>query len=139
MKKLTKKEIKAQERQEAIEKLRSMVKPGDTVHTILRHCSTSGMTRDISLTLGGEWDIQNITYLAAIAMDDKLVTRNGFNAIRVTGCGMDMGFNLVYCLSRTLFPEGFKPIDAGKTYGRNGANPDDTDTDGGYALNQKWL
>lgn len=40
---------KAQERQEAIERLREILKPGDTVYTIIRHVSRSGMQRSIQL------------------------------------------------------------------------------------------
>jgi hypothetical protein len=35
---------------------------------------------------------------------DKFGDRNG---IRVGGCGMDMGFHLVYTLSRALFDDGY--------------------------------
>lgn len=40
---------KAQERQQAIERLREILKPGDTVYTIIRHVSRSGMQRSIQL------------------------------------------------------------------------------------------
>src|SRR5476651_1853736 len=36
-----------QERTEAIKHLRTLIKPGDTVYTVLRHVSRSGMTRGI--------------------------------------------------------------------------------------------
>ena len=142
--KLSKKAQKEQDRAEAIDRLRGMIKPGDKVYTILRHVSKSGMSRDISLLIDancgtGERALYNITYLAARALDDRLIESGGSHAIRIGGCGMDMGFNLVYCLGRKLFPEGFKPSDAGKKYGRNGTNPNEIDTDGGYALNQQWV
>ena len=54
------------------------------------------------------------------------------------GCGMDMGFAAVYHLSLALFPKGFIPAKAGKR-GRNGADPTERDTDGGYALEQEWI
>ena len=57
-------------------------------------------------------------------------------SVIVGGCGMDMGFNIVYSLSRRLWPKGFK-LPKGKA-GRNG-DTSGTDTDGGYALNQRWL
>ena len=66
-------------------------------------------------------------------------TRAKTGGVRVSGCGMDMGFHLVYALSSALFPEGFIPAEAGHTYGRNGTDPHERDPDGGYALNQKWL
>lgn len=52
---------------------------------------------------------------------------------------MDMGFELVYRLGRRLYPEGFKPRDAGRSRGRNGESADDVDLDGGYAFNHEWL
>jgi hypothetical protein len=56
--------------------------------------------------------------------------------LTVGGCGMDMGFALVYDLSRTLFPDGFKL--AKDQYGRNG-DKSGYDRDGGYALRHQWL
>ena len=136
---MSKKTEREAERKEAIEKLQAMLKPGSRVYTILRHVSSSGMSRDISVVIGAGKDIQDITWYAAKAMCDTLRDSKGHRAIRVGGCGMDMGFNLVYNLSRTLFPNGFKPCDAGLNYGRNGTSPNDVDTDGGYALTQEWL
>lgn len=101
------------ERQEAIERLREEIKPGDKIYTILRHRSRSGMQRSISLIqidaqgTTREWD-----YLAARAMGDRIDNVNG--GIKVGGCGMDMGFHLVYNLGRTLFPEGFGCVGAGE-------------------------
>lgn len=37
------------ERQEAIQHLRELIKPGDKVYTVLRHVSRSGMTRGIDV------------------------------------------------------------------------------------------
>ncbi len=134
----TKKE-KLAEKLDAIEQLKTMLKPGDTVYTILRRVSSSGMSRCISLHIGEVNQVHSITYLVSKALDDTLVEVNGSNAIRIGGAGMDMGFQLVYMLGRTLFPEGFKPRDAGKDYGRNGTSPDEVDDDGGYAFNHRWL
>lgn len=94
------------ERQEAIARLREEIRPGDKIYTILRHRSRSGMQRSISLIqidaqgTAREWD-----YLAARAMGDRIDNVNG--GIKVGGCGMDMGFHIVYNLGRTLFPDGF--------------------------------
>jgi hypothetical protein len=93
------------------------------VYTILRSVSASGMTRHISLVIAGigvdgKPDIHDITYHAAQAMGDKLQERNGHRTIRVNGCGMDMGFHLVYNLSSVLFA------------GQERA---------GYKLAQRWL
>jgi hypothetical protein len=94
------------------------LKEGDKVYTILRSVSTSGMTRNISLVIAQGDEIIDITYYAAHAMGDKVSESKGHHAIRVNGCGMDMGFHLVYNLSSVLFA------------GQERA---------GYALKQGWI
>jgi hypothetical protein len=94
------------------------LKEGDYIYTILRSVSASGMTRNISLVLAREGEIIDITYYAAHAMGDKLSESKGHRAIRVNGCGMDMGFHLVYNLASVLF---------------NGQER------AGYALKQGWI
>jgi hypothetical protein len=76
------------------------------------------MSRDISLVIADGGELVDVTYYAAQALGDKLVERNGHRAIRVNGCGMDMGFHLVYNLASVLF------------HGQEGA---------GYMLKQSWL
>jgi hypothetical protein len=97
----------------------SKIKPGDTIYTVLRHVSRSGMMRHISLKAIVDGQIIDITWAAAVAMGDTF-TRDNHTALKVTGCGMDLGFNVVYNLSHVLF---------GKK----------VDGDAGYALNQSWL
>jgi hypothetical protein len=94
------------------------LKPGDTVYTVLRHVSASGMSRRIDLFTFKNNEPQFLSGLAAGAMGYKQHKDGG---IVVGGCGMDMGFHLVYELSRTLF--------AGSS----------TAKDAGYALNHRWL
>lgn len=89
---------------EAIERLRAFVKPGDTVYTVLRSVSKSGMSREISLHTIKDGDITWIAGMVARALDYRVGTRDG---IKVSGCGMDMGFHLVYNLSRALWPDGY--------------------------------
>jgi len=93
---------------------------GDIVYTILRHRSSSGMSRDISLLITDKdtGRIVDITYYAAAAMGDRLIESKGHRAIRVNGAGMDMGFHLVYNLSSVLF------------HGQDRA---------GYVLKQEWI
>ena len=117
-----------EEKEKALETLRGMLKPGDTVNTILRHVSRSGMSRSISLLKGDE----DITFWAARAMGDKIDQNNG--GIKIGGCGMDMGFALVYNLGYCLFPEGFKVEGTGRNGDKSGG-----DKDGGYALKHRWL
>jgi hypothetical protein len=108
--KLTK---KAQaDRDEARETLRDIMSKTErdrhgnpVIYTVLRHVSASGMSRDISLLVtdsdGG--GLRNITHLAARALSENPKDRNGQWVIRVGGCGMDMGFHLVYSLSHALY------------------------------------
>jgi hypothetical protein len=134
---MSKKSERQAERDEAIAKLRDILKPGDTVWTILRHVSASGMSRSISTVIKGKDGPEDISWLVCRATDDTFDRKH--DGIKVGGCGMDMGFDLVYRLGRALFPKGFIPRDAGKAYGRNGSPADELDSDGGYALYHRWL
>jgi hypothetical protein len=78
------------------------------------------MSRTLSLKVAKEGRILDLTYYASIVLDWPLVEVNGSRALRVGGCGMDMGFHTVYTLSRVLFHE------EGST------------TDAGYSLNHAW-
>lgn len=120
------------ERKEAVLALREIVKPGDTVYVSLKHVSRSGMLRVIQPFIIQEGRPRHIGYLAAKAID--LPYDRNKEGVRIGGCGMDMGFALVYDLSRVLFPEGFK-VDG---RGRNG-DMSGWDKDGGYALRKEWL
>jgi hypothetical protein len=92
---------KDKERMEAVERLREWLKPGDTVYTIMRHVSRSGMQREISLRyFGDRSEPYDLDYNAALAMSDRIGKHDG---IIVGGCGMDMGFHLVYNLGRTPY------------------------------------
>ena len=125
---------------EALENLRRWIKPGDTVYTVLRSVSASGMSRVISIIVmlppekeGDKPGMIHPNRAVATVLGYTLVTKNGHDGLRVGGCGMDMGFSVVYNLAATLWPGG-----DGKTVtGRNGDKG--PETDGGYLLDQKWL
>jgi hypothetical protein len=123
------------EQAEAIKMLRKWLKPGDTVYTVLRHVSKSGMSRRIDLYKITKDGPLFLTGYAARAIDSRWDCEDG--GIIVGGCGMDMGFHLVYTLGRVLFPKGFKVGRKG-THARNG-DKSGHDNDGGYALNHCWL
>lgn len=125
-----------QERAEAIERLRGWLKPGDTVYTILRHVSRSGMSRDISIVIIRDGETLHPNHAVSKAIGARLVNAHGSDALRIGGCGMDMGFHVVYELSHALFPKGFK-LPKGER-GRNG-DTSGFDADGGYALKHRWL
>lgn len=121
----------------AVNQLRAILKPGDTVTTECAHVSKSGMMRMLRLFVKDETEgLRNITTTVADALGENATDRPGFGyrVLKVTGCGMDMGFATVYSLSRVLFPDGF----AVEGRGRNG-DTSGHDNDGGYALKQRWL
>lgn len=109
----TKKEI---ERTEAIEKLREIIKPGDTLYTVLRHVSSSGMSRVISVvSVSPDGDIRNLDYLISqLGHYRRTPISAKHDGLKVGGAGMDMGFAVVYDVSHTVFNDG-------------------------YALKQRWL
>ena len=126
--KLKKSEGQRLYRAQTIAHLLEILKPGQTVYTRLHSVSKSGMSRRISLHIVQGNEIIDITYSAAIAMDDKVSDKGG---IVVSGCGMDMGFSLIYNLGYRIWPNG-TPEPHGS---RNGA----PDSDGGYALKHQWM
>ena len=89
----------------AIERLKEVFKKGDTLHTQLMHVSQSGMTRHIKVRQLKNDKPLDWTYLVSKALDWKL--SNKTNGIKVGGCGMDMGFHLIYTLSSELFNDGY--------------------------------
>src|SRR3990167_9299796 len=97
----TKRQALENEKQEAIARLRAMLKPGSTVYTILRHVSRSGMSRTIGAQVIKDGEPVDIAAWAAKAIGQPLDRdRRG---VKMGGCGMDMGFELVYNLSYWLF------------------------------------
>ena len=137
---------KEAERQESINQLREWLKPGDTVFTVLRHVSRSGMSRliDCYIIEGNEahWISSRVAKAVGFSFDDKK------DSIRVGGCGMDMGFHIVYELSHVLFPKGFECIgdkEGNRCPANDHCNGDRNYTPhlhehaGGYALRHRWM
>lgn len=97
------------EKAEAIAQLREWIKPGDTVYTILDHVSRSGMSRQIRVVLldceDGKAIDRHPNWAIGKALGLSHGKRNGreLNSLTVGGCGMDMGFHLVYSLSSVLY------------------------------------
>jgi len=122
-----------EEKQESLDKLKEWIKKGDTLHTTVRHVSRSGMMRYITTrhlktpehlanSQKREVRISNYDYHIARVLD--LPEAPNYQGVKVGGCGMDMGFHLVYCLSRSLFKD--EPTGEG-------------DRDHGYWIRQEWL
>lgn len=103
---------------EAVNRLRALLKPDDTVYTVLRTVARSGLSRTIGVFMVDGGRIRDITRLTARACG--LTMNQAGDGVRVHGGGMDMGFWLVYELASSLF--------AGDSKG-----------DPGYALKHAWL
>jgi len=104
------------------------------IYTILRHVSNSGMLRviDVYAIRNNQriWLTPLVGKLTGYPRDKK---RDG---LRVGGCGMDMGFSIVYSFSRYVFPTGFYYK---KNEWHRNNDPSKKDSDGGYALKQEWI
>ena len=164
------------ERDEAITQLREWLKPGDTVYTVLRHRSKSGMQRVISalgtsvlVTTHGTAEGWIVDYSGNVGHALGWRYHRDHGGVVVNGCGMDMGFHLVYSLNATLFPEGFGCIGKGcpsndhpngdRDYTPHGLSDEHGKSEnrephpgevadgcrkhwhraGGYALRQRWI
>lgn len=111
--------------------LERFIKPGQTVYTVLRHASRSGMMRHISLVVPtgvsdgvrSDMDMQDVSGWAAHLMGMKRDDSSG--GIKVGGCGMDMGFHLVYNLAWAMYGKGGTVQSIGR--------------DVGYDLKQRWI
>lgn len=104
------------------------------IYTVLRHVSNSGMFRRIDVYV-----IRNNSPVWLTPLVEKMThyTRDKQkDGLRVHGCGMDMGFAVVYTFSSAVFPDGFRYREG--EHHRNG-DPNPRDPDGGYALRQEWL
>ena len=115
--KQTKKQIEAQEIAEAIQVLQNLgCENGTTIYTSIRSVAKSGMSRAISCFIvateaDGSNYISNIDYFVGIILGLKHHKEGG---LIIRGCGMDMGFAIVYNLSSEMLSDG-------------------------YALKQRWL
>jgi len=114
----------------AILELKKILKPGDTVRTILRHVSASGMTRRIDAYAVQDGETRFLSGYIAKAVGYRLDRKGG---LVVSGCDMDIGFDIVYQLGCTLWPS-----DDGK-YSKQRNGDKGPETDGGYLLRQEWL
>jgi hypothetical protein len=117
------------ERKESIQHLQNMLKPGDEVYTQCKHVSASGMTRWLDVYVIRDNRPHRITWDVCAAADFTFCNRRG--QLKIEGCGMDMGFQTVYCLGASLWPDGTP-----EPHGNRNGEPDST---GGYALTHRWL
>lgn len=92
------------EKQEAIDHLRNVLKPGDRIYGIVRTVSRSGMSRTIDFYAFQDNDRVYLSGWIATALG---YSRTDQGALKVQGAGMDMVFSVVYNLGWALFPQGF--------------------------------
>lgn len=76
-------------------------------YTILRHVSKSGMRRTISVHYveAATGRIFHLNYAASVLLDRAMDPRR--DGLVCKGCGMDMGFDLVYALSAVATGDGY--------------------------------
>lgn len=138
--------ITKKEKEESKARLLELIKPGDTIYTSLKHVSRSGMYRVIDLYIIKDNRPYRISGIASNLLEGYDLRHEGCKA---GGCGMDMGFYLVYNLSYSLFPEYncIAPVEVADSYRhcpssdhvnhgdcRNNKHHKD-----GYGLRQEWL
>lgn len=139
-----------QDRWYAIDELFECLTIGQTIFTVNKSTSRSGMSHNIEVFIGsdnrGMPSIRNITYLVSMLFDLKRDSITG--TIRLTGCGTDVGNELVYNIGRAIYPEGFmctgKQDWPGRCPSNEHSNGDMDYTwhrhkDGGYAFRHAWL
>ena len=82
-----------------IDELKKIFESNKKVYCVLKKVSSNGMNRQISFfTIKDNEHINLNSYIV------KLLGYNGdYNAVKVGGCGMDMGFSVVYNLSSKVF------------------------------------
>lgn len=121
-------------RAQEIAALKNWIKPGTRIYTKVESVSSSGMSRRISVYAvrpakeGEPARIANISGAVANTTGCALSEKGG---IFMRGCGMDMGFSIVYALGVALWPKG--------TTKPHGSRKGEPDKDGGYALKHSWL
>ena len=95
--------------------LKKFCRKGSTMYTVIRHVSKSGMSRRIdcySIHRG------ELTYLSGYIEGITGWKRHRDGGLIVSGCGMDMGFHIIYNVSAAL-------------YGH--------DNRGGYEISHSWI
>jgi hypothetical protein len=142
------KKEKEQRKADSIKFLRTVIKQGDRVYTGLQHVSSSGMSRRIKVYVPVKQERENngmaildISWHVANALEYRF--SSNYYALVVGGCGMDMGYHVVYTLARVLFRDDFTCIGDGCP-SNDHVNGDkvaqgEQHSDAGYSLTHSWL
>lgn len=95
-------------KQEALDRLKALIGKGETVYTVLRSVSKSGMSRRIDFYVIKEdkpiWITGSVAEVLGLrySMDDWSKQKGA----GVSGCGMDMGFHCVHNLAIAVLCNG---------------------------------
>ena len=103
------------------EELRQLAPQGSTVYCILRDVSRSGMSRRISFYVLRDNRPRCVDHLISVLAVGGARRHPSKDGLVVGGCGMDMGFHVVYSLARSLYRD------------------EPGQRDAGYSLNHEWL
>lgn len=117
------KEFDTLQKAKAREYLLKMLKPNDIVTTICVH-QPAGMVRHHKVLVVHDGMINDITWHVAKAAGFRLA--KNYHAIVQSGGGYSKGFQIVYALGSSLWPNG-----TDKPHGTRNGEPD---SNGGYAL-----
>jgi len=97
--------------------------------------SRSGMLRRVNVYVIKDNKLLYLNYLVTQFTHYK---KDSEGLLKLQGCGMDMGFSLVYNFSSAIFPNGFKSSRRNSINGMKKTEKGfNWDTDGGYALNNR--
>ena len=80
------------------------IRPTETIYTIMRHVSASGMYRTIDVVIIRKTQPMIISYDVAMATGHRFDKKH--HAIGMGGCGYDIGFEIVSSISHLLWPKG---------------------------------
>lgn len=105
MPKLTKKAKKAADLDEVKRSLKLLLMPSNEVYAIVKRVARSGMSRRIAILVVHGQEIRNISGYVATLLGLRW---NDDGSVTISGAGMDMGFHIVYTMSRMLWPDGFQ-------------------------------
>lgn len=126
---------------ESLAELRRLCPPGTTVHTKLVHVSRSGMRREIAPIVFKRGKVSDGRYIWwHVAVVLGLAVNGQRDAVKVDGCGMDMGFHIVNALSYVLHGHEGRGEDAkaASALGRS-FQPRRGHYRAGYSLNHRWI
>lgn len=88
----------------ALEFLRKFLRKGTTIYTVLRHVSASGTSRFIDLYVVKQNEPIRLTWSASVMLEWTYSRQR--EALRVNGCGTDVGFQAVHTLGEIVLGNG---------------------------------